>query len=246
MAGSSGGGRDGAPIIQQTPAEHPKGLLDAISELEYFHTQELRGAQFDGGFFTTKDKIVITELGFRSILASGLVTALLTPVAIGVLEKMIPVFGSSTPSTFDKCFVILLTLSYLIGYGCFLGRAVRSFYGEYTHLIVKSLLIGIVTAAIFKMMIVFILFHFLYIKVLTQENIVRAMAWITKGIRIEKVAWLYHWLMDFRPVLLTSALFVVMTTTVFLAVIIGCYISALRRNRTLREAGLLEPERKSR
>lgn len=239
MAGNSGGGRDGAPIIQQAPAEHPKGLLDAISELEYFHTQELRGARFNGGFFTTKDKIVFMELGFRSTFASGLVTALLTPVAIGVLEKMIPVFGSSNPSNFDNFFVILLTLSYLIGYGCFLGWAVRCFYGEYTHLMVKNLLVGIVTAAVFKMVIAFILFHFLYIKVLTQENIVRAMAWITKGIKIEKIAWLYHWLIDFRPVLLTSAWFVVMTTTIFLSVIIGCYISAVRRNRRLREAGLL-------
>lgn len=235
------GGSGSAPIITKDGQQHekPKGLLDAISELEYFHTQEMRGAMLDGGFFTTKDKLVYMELGFRSTFMSGMVMALLTPLCIGVIEKMIPIFGDADPSAVDKLFMIMLTVSYLIGYGYFLGWAARSFYSEYTHAMVKNLLWGIIGAAALKVAIIFLAFHFLYIKILTDANIFKAMSGMTKHISAEKAAYAYQWIMEFRSVFLTSAWFVAITTTVFVAIILGCYGSALKRNKKLREAGML-------
>lgn len=235
---ASGGGRDGggAPIVMnEQESEKPKGLLDAISELEYFYTQEKNGMDLPGGLFTTKDKVVYMELGFRSTFASGLIMALLTPLSVGVLERMIPIFGSTNPSPFDTFYVMLLTLFYLIGYGFFLGVGVRSFIGDYTHSMVKNLLLGISIAAVLKVVIVFLVFHFIYIVLLTQTRILKVVTYLSQFISIEKLAGPYKWVMEFRPVLITSAWFVVVTTGIWLAVLYGCYLTALRRNSKLRE-----------
>lgn len=234
---AAGGGRDGgAPIImKEHESEKPKGLLDAISELQYFYTQEKNGMDLPGGLFTTKDQVIYLELGFRSTFFSGLLMALLTPFSMGVLEKMIPVFGSTDLSPFDTFYVLLLTLFYLIGYGVFLGIGVRCFHSEYTHAMVKNLLQGIVAAAALKVVIVFILFHFIYIKLLTDDRILRMVSYLTKFISLDKLAGPYKWLLEFRSVFLTSAWFVLITTAIWLAVLIGCYLSALWRNAKMKE-----------
>lgn len=234
---ASGGGREGgAPVIMSGhETGKPKGLLDAISQLQYFYTQECGGMELPPGLFTANDQVDYLELGFRSTFASGLVMALLTPLSVGVLEKMIPIFGSATPSPFDTFYVMLLTLFYLIGYGVFLGIGVRSFLGDYTHQMVKNLLLGITIAAALKAVIVFLLFHFIYIKLLTQARIVSCIAYLSQYVSIEKLAGPYKWMMEFRPVFLTSAWFVLITTGIWLAVLYGCYLSALRRNAKLKE-----------
>ncbi|TSK07767.1 MAG: hypothetical protein FPO08_00185 [Geobacter sp.] len=236
MAGNGGGREGSAPIVmREHEAEKPKGLLDALSDLQYLYAQEKNGMELPEGLFTTKDQVIFLELGFRSTFFSGLVMALLTPFSMGVLEKIIPVFGTTDLSAFDTFYVLLLTLFYLIGYGIFLGIGVRSFHSDYTHNMVKNLLQGIAIAAALKVVIVFLLFHFIYIKVLTEENILKVVASLSKTISMEKLVGPYKWLIEFRNVFVESAWFVVITTAIWMAVLIGCYISALRRNARLKE-----------
>ncbi|WP_224962737.1 hypothetical protein [Geomonas subterranea] len=234
---ANGGGREGsAPIVmREHEAEKPKGLLDALSDLQYLYAQERNGMELPEGLFTTKDQVIFLELGFRSTFYSGLVMALLTPLSMGVLEKMIPVFGTTDLSAFDTFYVLLLTLFYLIGYGIFLGIGVRSFHSDYTHNMVKNLLQGIAAAAALKVVIVFLLFHFIYIKVLTEEHILKVVATLSKTISMEKLVGPYKWVIQFRSVFVESAWFVLITTAIWMAVLIGCYISALRRNARLKE-----------
>lgn len=233
---ASDGREGGAPIImREHEAEKPKGLLDAISELQYLYAQEKAGMDLPEGLFTTKDQVIYMELGFRSTFVSGLVMALLTPFSMGVLEKMIPVFGTTDLSAFDTFYVLLLTLFYLIGYGVFLGIGVRSFLGDYTHNMVKNLLQGIAVAAALKVTIIFLLFHFIYIKVLTDEHIIKVVSYLAKTISTEKLVGPYKWVLEFRQVFVTSAWFVLITTAIWMAVLIGCYVSARMRNAKLKE-----------
>lgn len=230
---NSGKGGD-VTTIQTPPEEKPKGILDALSELEYYYTQELKGAVLDGGFFTTKQRFSFLELGFRSTFVSSVVTALMTPIAIGVVEKMVPVFGSTEPNLFDTVFVFMLTLSYLIGYAFLIGRGSMCFFGEYTHQMVKNLVGGVITAAVLKMGIIFILFHFIYLKLFTPEKITSVMLTLGNTIDINRLEKPYAWLLNFRPVFLTSAYFVVFSTMLFVGIIAGCYFVALRRNKKIK------------
>lgn len=241
---SGGGGRGGgSDAIITAPAIHemPKGLLDFISELEYIHTQEIKGiaASLAEEFFTTKDKLIAAELGFRQTFLSGVVTAMLTPFAIGVVEKMIPVFGSTEPSLFDSFYIFVLTLSYMIGYAFFIGSAATRFYGGYSHAMVKNLLLGVFTSAFLKMVIIFILFNFIYIKVLTEEHILQVLTNMTWIPGLQPYLYpAYKWLVGFRGVFPWSANVVILSTLLYCSVIAGCYIWARRRNKRLRESGM--------
>ena len=83
----------------------------------------MQRAILSSGFFTLKQQIEYFEVGFRGSFISGLITAVITPLAIGVVERRIPVFGSTTPSDFDRIFVFLLAFGFWLGYACFIARA---------------------------------------------------------------------------------------------------------------------------
>lgn len=239
---ASGGGGD---VVMQSGGgdkQHPKGLLDAVSEIEYYYAQERRGSVLSEGFFTTKDRIEFFSIGMKSSFVSGLVTALFSPLAIGVFEKMIPVFGSTEPTSWDKFFIFLLALGYSIGYAAFLCPTAYCYIGAYTKAMIRSLVGGVVAGAISKMVVAFILYHFIYMVVLTDDHLAWCAVQLAKVVSRNYVITIYQWVVEFRPVFLTSAWFVVATTMAFVAVPLLSIGAAMMRNKKLRDAGLLEED----
>ena len=53
-------------------------------------------------FFSLKDRLDTMIVGLKSSFLSGLIVALLTPLAIGVVERIIPIFGDTQPTLFDQ------------------------------------------------------------------------------------------------------------------------------------------------
>lgn len=132
--------RDSGVVIATAPVVKPKGLIDAISEIEQFYVAESEGSEIPERFFTIKNRIEFFEVGFKGSFISGLVTVLLTPVAIGVIENMIPVFGSGEPSAYDKLFVFAIALSFTIGYSLFIGVLGRYYRGKVTRSMIRNFL----------------------------------------------------------------------------------------------------------
>lgn len=239
---SKGGGGGGPDVVTQGGGDkqHPKGLLDAISEIEYYFAQERRGSVLSEGFFTTKDRVEFFAVGLKTSFVSGMVSALFSPIAIGVLEKMIPVFGSTEPTSWDKFFIFLLALGYSIGYAAFICPTAYCYIGAYTKAMIRSLVGGVVAGAAAKMVIAFIFYHFIYMVVLTDEHIQWCAVQLAKVVSQNYVLPAYQWTMEFKPVFLTSAWFVVVTTLAFIAVPLLTIGAAMMRNKKLRDAGLLQ------
>ena len=167
------------PDIMPVPPSseiHPRGLLEAISYIDQNFANELGGCMIKSRFLTTKQRLEFMEVGFRSAFASGLVTALLTPVAIGVIEQYIPMFGDPSPTLFDKFSAFLLALGFSLGYAIFMAKASTCFIGEYTRAMVLNLLGGMVFGAVVKAVVAFIAFHFLYFKIFSDSNVLWAVA----------------------------------------------------------------------
>lgn len=230
---NSSGSSDIIPVQSIAAETHPRGLIEAISNIEYYHAQEKRGAILSAGFFTLKQKIEYFEVGFRGSFISGLITAMITPVAIGVVEKLIPVFGSSAPTTFDKCFVFLLAFGFTLGYACFIARAASLYIGPYTRSMIRNFVGGVITGAIGKLIIAFIFFHFLYMVVLTKNHVIRLLLKFRKHMKTETFITIYKWIMEFKPVLLTASYLIVVTTLVFVAIPLMAMIFVSIRNRRL-------------
>ncbi|TYO96778.1 hypothetical protein EDC39_11266 [Geothermobacter ehrlichii] len=222
---------------------HPKGFLEAISFIEQSFANELGGAIIRDTFLTTKQRLEFFEVGFRSSFLSGLISALLTPIAIGVVERYIPIFGDADPSRFDLVFAFMLAVGYSIGFAIFLAYACTKFIGSYTRSMIRNLLGGVVAGSILKAILAFLGFHFLYFVVLSDANMVKGAQLLYKAHLPRRfVMSAYSWIYDFKPVLLTSAWFVVGVTLVFILIPTVSMVLATIRNRKLIKAGLVHVE----
>ena len=231
------------PDIMPVPPSneiHPRGLLEAISYIDQNFANELGGCMIKARFLTTKQRLEFMEVGFRSAFASGLVTALLTPIAIGVIEQYIPMFGDTAPTFFDKFSAFLLALSFSLGYAIFMAKASTCFIGAYTRAMVLNLLGGMIFGAIVKAVLAFIAFHFLYFKIFTDRNLLWAVAKLSyTKTSPGTVAALYHWVQGFKGIFLISAYFVLVSTAVFIIIPLTAMLIAYLRNRKLIAAGVV-------
>ncbi len=231
------------PDIMPVPPSneiHPRGLLEAISYIDQNFANELGGCMIKSRFLTTKQRLEFMEVGFRSSFASGIVSAFLTPVAIGVIEQYIPMFGDPSPTFFDKFSAFLLALGFSLGYAIFMAKASTCFIGEYTRAMVLNLLGGMIFGAIVKAVVAFIAFHFLYFKIFTDKNVVWAVTklYYTKTSQ-STVYSIYNWVQGFKGIFLISAYFVLISTAVFIIIPIIAMLVAWRRNRKLIAAGVV-------
>lgn len=148
----------------------------------------------------------------------GLISILLVPISIGVLGDYIPIFGSRNPGMFDKFFALLLSVSFSLGYAIFLATARKYYIGEITRVSIKNLLWGVTAGAFVKMMIAFILFHFIYLKVLQPETLSALLNRLQPMIKYDTLNYIYGWLLNFKPVFLTSAYFIVFVSLLYIAI----------------------------
>lgn len=229
--------------IPQGSEIHPRGLLEAISYIDQNYANELGGCMIHSRFLTTKQRLEFMEVGFRSAFASGIVTALLTPVAIGVIEQYIPMFGDANPTLFDKFSAFLLALGFSIGYAIFMAKTATCYIGKYTRAMILNLLGGMAFGAVLKAVVAFIAFHFIYFKVLTDGNVTWAVSKLYHARLSEKtVTGIFSWVQGFKNVFLTSAYFILVTTVIFIVIPLVAMLYAHIRNRKLIAAGFITTE----
>ncbi|MCK9195403.1 MAG: hypothetical protein M0P16_00300 [Syntrophales bacterium] len=220
---------------QPTPGK-PKGLLDAISEIQQYYVVERSGSTIPVDFFTLAGKLAFFEVGFKGAFISGLVSAFLTPIAIGVIERYLPIFGSYDPTFYDKCFAFLIAIGFTVGYAFFFAVLGKYYIGEISKAAIKNLIMGLVAGAILKLVIAFLAFHFIYFVVLEPHNLavwLLKMRWLIQYYSLNK---LYQWLQDFRPVFLISAYFVAFTTSLLVTIpVAGIFLGARKTTKLMNQ-----------
>lgn len=232
------------PIPTSSSSEiNPHSLFDAVSYIEQQYANECGGAEMPPGQFTTKQRLEFVEVGFKAAFASGFITALLMPIAIGVFERYVPIFGDAEPSTYDRGFALLMTVAFSFFYSVFIAQAAVKWRRGYTKAMVSSLLQGVIFGSILKAIVVFLLFHFIYLNLLNdqilQQTAMKLYAW---KIKPQAIITIYNWLGGFRQVFLTSAWFVMATSAMFIAIPAGAYLYAGRRNRRLIMMGVFKDD----
>jgi len=231
---ASGGTSKGDVFLGTTPYPgSPKGLLDAISEIQQYYIVERSGSIISDDFLTFKGKLGFFEVGFKGALVSGFISVLLTPFAIGVVQKYIPIFGSYQPTLFDKTFAIILATSFSVGYALFFSVLGKYYIGGISKTAVKNLMGGLITGAILKMILAFIMFHFIYFVVLEPVRLAKLLLKLRSFIKYETLNSIYLWLLDFKPVFLTSAYFIVFTTFLLIIIPTGSIFIRSRKTKKL-------------
>lgn len=220
MSKGGGSGDKGGGVYLTQQGQKPKNIFEALNELEFFAASESEGDPIPEKFFTIKQRLEFMEVGFKSAFLSGMFTAILSPFMIGVFEKIIPVFGTYNPSIIDQLYVLLLTIGFALGYGIFISRMAKSYKYGVSKEMAKNIMIGLWTGGVFKMIFVFLLFHFIYFQVLSPEWCKKAFLYLyeKKWLSDAVVVSAYKFILEFRNVFLTAAWFVVGTTMLFLLI----------------------------
>jgi hypothetical protein len=223
----------------------PKSLIQAISEIEQFSVAEMH-SELPEGAMPTLTGVSFFEVGVKSSLISGIVTALTTPLMIAAGEELIPVFGDRELTLFDKIFSVLITVSLPVSFALFICVILtRSYAGNITRKAINSLVGGLSSGKIGMTILVVLLFHYVAFITLSSANVIRAINWVSGIFFVPMLhidfGSIYRRIMDIKSVLIPSAYFIAFVNLLFvgivsLAVVIG------RRKTKLRKEFLREWE----
>ncbi|MHB1702850.1 MAG: hypothetical protein ACYCS0_01340 [bacterium] len=216
MAGKSGGG---SPIVMMGgDLKKPLNLLSAISEIQVMGAMEKDASSpIDSKFLSTIYRWDFFSIGLRNALLNGFVSLFLTPLSLGVFFKLIPVFNDTSVSLFDKIYILFFNFSMSIGFGMFLSRIKESYIGSMSKGMTKSLLGGFALGEFIKIVIIFILFNWIYLK-MSATNIYRMLSFFKTHtdtvpfVKNMNYIHAYYWLMDFRNVFPVSAMLVLVSS----------------------------------
>ncbi len=222
------------PIGTQPGYQKPKSFIDALSQIQNFYVIENQAGPLPVDFFTLKEKIEFTGVGFKSVIASALVSILFSPIFIGVMERHIPIFGSYDPSLADKTFAFILTAVFTLGYSLFLATKTPRYYiPNVCRSAINLLLSGMTVAAVVKMAIALVLYHTLW--AIPDGTLAGWLLHFQGYISLETINTIYLWMVNFKPVLLTSSYFVVLMTFLMVLIplvsIVYCAIKVKREQK---------------
>jgi len=205
-------------VSGQAPPSKPKGLLDAISEIQQYYVVEKTGSEIPAEFFTITGQLAFFGVGFKDGLISGLVSTLLSPFTIGVLDRYVPIFGSTNPSWFDTSFAFFLSISFTLGYAMFYGGLGKYYIGGVSKSAIKNLLSGLAAGAVVKTVFAVILFHYIYLYAFEPTNLQKFLWMFSTLVSYDILNAIYIWIGNFRPVLLTASYLVIFTMILMIGI----------------------------
>lgn len=215
MNTGSGRGGEGPTILLGSQYERPKSVIEALSELQQYGAL-LGDEEIPEDFWTLKQSIDFMTVGIKESLKAGLFSVLLMPFSLGVVRKMIPIFGEAEPSLFDKVFAMMLSMGYSLGYA-FLVLLVTKYYfgGRIVRKAFRDFLSGLYIGKIGVVVVGFIFYHFVYF-MMTKERV----AWVLYklGAQRDLVIKGVIWWENFRSVFLVSSWLLVVIGVLFILI----------------------------
>jgi len=236
MAG--GGKGDGDVVVTNSGNKlgKPLNLLMAVDEIQHVAAMESTMSEpLSKQYLSTKQRLDFFAVGFRNAFISGFFMALLTPLAIGVIEKVIRIFGDAQPTFFDEVYAIVLSLSFSLGYGLFLTSLRNSYSGTVSKGMIQNLFGGLAFGATLKFFIIFLLFNWIYVES-TPQHIYSVLKFIHKYMQGVNFIPVYHFLLKFRDVLLISGVVVGIASFLLIAIpvtalFVANYFKKIRNNK---------------
>jgi hypothetical protein len=154
---------------------------------------------------------------------------------VGVIERCVPIFGSYDFTLFDQVFAVALALSFAMGYSLILASIGRYYIGKLSKRAINWLMAGLTVAGALKIVIAFVFYNTLYASVLDEGRVGRFLLWFYPQVSYRALNKIYRFLMGVKPVLLTSASFVVLTTFLMITIPWLFIFTASRKTRRMIE-----------
>lgn len=232
----AGGGDQGTVIMPSgDDIQKPLNLLSAIGEIQ--HTAAIERSveePLNKNFLSVRQRLDFFMIGFKAAFVGGLLMALLTPFAVGVIEKMIPIFGSKNPSLFDEIYAFLLAISFSLGYGIFLASLRSCYVGVVSKGMITNLFSGLSLGAILKFFIILLLFNYIYIT-LTPVHVYKILLFVHKFFSSANLQPAYNWILSFRQVFPVSVVLVGIASFLLISIPTVTLVIYTYKNRRIKE-----------
>ncbi|AEA33614.1 hypothetical protein [Hippea maritima] len=211
-ADKGGGGNDTVLVAGMGDLQKPLNLLQAIEEIQHMSAMEKDMEEpLDKNFLSIKQRLDFFAIGFRNGLLNGFVTALLTPLALGVLDKIIPLFGDAQPTFFDKIYAFLLAMGFSLGFAIFLSSLHKCYVGTVSKGMINNLFGGLSAGILLKVSLVFLIYNWIFVK-LTPERVYNTLVQVHKIFPKANLVPVYKWILEFKNVLPESIVFIALTS----------------------------------
>lgn len=221
-------------IIQGEPLNtKPTSLLMALSEIEQFSYAE-RSSLISKEALTTITLTEFSIVGFKYAIKSTIALALLTPPIVMVKNNMLPIFGNTSPSLFDKFFAYALAVSMPLSFVIFIAYIIqKSLFGELTKKAVKNLTMGLISGKLFATFVTWIVFNIIYTSIFTKKLISNFVKYLDK--KQWKPTWdlesIYLWLSLARESIIDSLSQIMIINILFVSIILGAIALGGYNNR---------------
>ena len=220
--GIVGKGSAGPLFPSSTPRAKPKSLLEAISDIEQLAAAEKTGMKIPLNFLLLREKVSFFDVGLKGGWADTLVSAIFIPISVGVVDRIIPIFGTHDPTLIDQAFALVMAMSYTLGYNVLMAFNLGTcFFGKVCRNSIWQLYGGFVTGSFIKMLLIFLVFHYLYWTVTPQviSNAMAASYWLVRPL-VTLGNWdtVFYYTVEMRNVLFRSNIFVVVSTLLCLLI----------------------------
>ena len=233
-----GSGNDTVVVAGMGDFQKPLNLLQAIEEIQHMAAMETdMDKPLDKNFLALKQRIDFMAVGFKNGMLNGLITALLTPLALGVFDKIIPLFGDKHLTTFDEAYAFLLAIGFSLGFAVFLSSLHKCYVGTISKGMIRNLFGGMFAGIILKVLLVFILYNWIFIE-LTPEHVYSMLLFFHKYMPKANFVPVYNWILEFKYVLPESVVFIALTSMLMVVIPLITLIVTSIRSRVRKEADL--------
>lgn len=235
----------GSSTIISNPAmlSKPLNLIQAVSEIQQMGSIEKNMAEvMDKDYFPIGMQLDFMSVGFKNTLTHLLLSLFFTPITIGVLDDLIPIFGDVHFNAIDYIYAILLSFSMSIGFGLFLTQLKRSYVGTITKNMIKYLFTGLILGEALKVFICAIVYNLIY-TFFTPEKIYKIVYYfqqhtlLTRMHLDNKINYvdIFNWMVHFRNVFPVATVFVLIASLVMvlppvLAIVIHVHMSKVSKD----------------
>ncbi|OGP25158.1 MAG: hypothetical protein A2X99_10965 [Deltaproteobacteria bacterium GWB2_55_19] len=170
--------KDGAIVTTTTNSKNlPKGLLQVLSDIEQYSVAEKEGSSIPEEVLTTEKMRTYWIEGGRVSAFSSVATFILSLFMFAAHDGIIPVFGSYSPSTFERVFILLFTVSSSLVTSLLVFAILRKTYCKnITRKAIYAVTFGMASVIVLSTIVMFIVVHILYFNFLTPDHILR-MIW---------------------------------------------------------------------
>lgn len=233
-------GKDGGGTIvaggNLSAASRAPSFLEAVGIIEQVSSCEL---DLPAGAYPMQEYLGFSNGGALHALKTTVLTFVISPITMLVMDKYMRIFGNASPSLGDKAFAVLMSCAPALGFALFFAYVLNKLYvrGRTTKNLLKYYLTPFIVVKFAATLFMFMLFLVVSYSVLTYSNAISISQWVhdivywfSKSRALEAYDWVYRSLYDIKSVMIRSAVYSTCIHIACAAVIGVAYVKSYVRS----------------